>query len=49
MLGYFVRSLLKLVYRVGLTGRENYEAAGERTLILHSFAQVRDSSLRTFR
>ncbi|MBQ8173165.1 MAG: 1-acyl-sn-glycerol-3-phosphate acyltransferase [Mailhella sp.] len=45
MLGPIVRSLLKLIYRVDLRGRENYEAAGERTLILHNPSSIIDPLL----
>ena len=45
MLGPIVRSLLKLFYRVELRGRENYEAAGERTLILHNPGSIIDPLL----
>ena len=45
MLGPIVRSLLKLVYRVQLIGRENCEAAGERTLILHNPSSIIDPLL----
>ena len=45
MLGPIVRSLLKLFYRVELRGREHYEAAGERTLILHNPGSIIDPLL----
>ena len=45
MLGAIVRSLLKLIYRVELRGRENYDAAGERTLILHNPGSIIDPLL----
>lgn len=45
MLGPVVRSLLKLIYRVELRGRENYDAAGERMLILHNPGSIIDPLL----
>ncbi len=45
MLGAIVRSFLKLVYRVSLRGRENYEAAGERVFIINNPGSIIDPLL----
>lgn len=42
MLGAFVRLLLRIIYRVELRGRENYDAAGSRTLIIYNPGSILD-------
>ncbi|WP_294558172.1 AMP-binding protein [uncultured Mailhella sp.] len=45
MLGFIVRHLLRLIYRVELRGREHYDAAGPRTLILYNPGSIIDPLL----
>ena len=45
MLGAVVRFLLKIIYRVDLRGRENYESAGERIFILYNPGSIIDTLL----
>ena len=45
MLGSLVRPLLRLIYRVELRGREHYDAAGPRTLILYNPGSIIDPLL----
>ena len=45
MLGIIVRFFLKIVYRVELRGRENYDAAGERVFILNNPGSIIDPLL----
>ena len=45
MLGFIVRHLLRLIYRVELRGREHYDAAGPRTLILYNPGSIIDPML----
>lgn len=45
MLGFIVRHLLRLIYRVELRGREHYDAAGSRTLILYNPGSIIDPLL----
>ena len=45
MFGFIVRHLLRLIYRVELRGREHYDAAGPRTLILYNPGSIIDPLL----
>ena len=45
MLGALVRFLLRIIYRVELRGREHYDAAGPRTLILYNPGSILDPLL----
>lgn len=45
MVGFIVRHLLRLIYRVELRGREHYDAAGPRTLILYNPGSIIDPLL----
>ena len=45
MLGSLVRLILRIVYRVELRGREHYDAAGPRTLILYNPGSIIDPLL----
>lgn len=42
MLGSLVRLLLRIIYRVELRGREHYDAAGPRTLIIYNPGSILD-------
>lgn len=42
MLGAIVRFLLRIIYRVELRGREHYDAAGPRTLIIYNPGSILD-------
>lgn len=42
MLGALVRFLLRIIYRVELRGREHYDAAGARTLIIYNPGSILD-------
>lgn len=45
MLGSIVRHILRIIYRVELRGREHYDAAGPRTLILYNPGSILDPLL----
>ena len=45
MLGTLVRFLLRIIYRVELRGREHYDEAGARTLILCNQGSIIDPLL----
>ena len=45
MLGIMVRFFLKIVYRVVLRGRDNYDAAGERVFIINNPGSIIDPLL----